>query len=62
MMDHESLAGWPELIHMMVDSEISGPAREDKPHFASTFKSLLMLHLLLSHWPKQVIWSSPESL
>lgn len=47
---------------LVMDSEILGPAREDNSHSASTFKSLLMLHLLLSHWPKQVIWCIPESL
>lgn len=32
------LAGWLGLIHMVVDTEIPGPAREDKPHSTSTFQ------------------------
>lgn len=37
-MDHGSLAGWPGLIHVVVDIEIPGPASEDKPHSANTLQ------------------------
>lgn len=32
------------------------------PILLALFKSLFMSHLLLSHWPKQVMWSSLESM
>jgi hypothetical protein len=46
---------WLGLIPGVMDEE-PGAARENEPC------SLYMPVLLLSHWPKQVTWSSPETV